>query len=155
MLRQILLGILRFCVDVVSFLLVVLAFTVGATIGAQAGTPSAPHAVGTAVCVAGASGAAPTATLTWPAPTTNTDGTPIATPLTYQLYQGTTSGGETEVATAITATSDIINTGLLDSTTYYFEITVTDANGNVSARSNEVCKTFPAGVPNTVTVTIT
>jgi len=117
--------------------------------------PSVPHLAGAATCVAGTSGAAPTATLTWTAPTTNTDGSAIATPLSYNLWQGTSSGGETQVATGITSTTDTINTGLADSTTAYFEIVVVDAHGNMSAKSNEVCKSFPAGVPNAVTITVT
>jgi hypothetical protein len=136
------------------FLLTVLAVAVTGTTSA-ASVPAAPHFVGAATCVNGASGAAPAATLSWTAPTTNTDGSPIATPLTYTLYQGTTSGGEVSVATGITATTDTINTGLADSATYYFEVVVVDAHGNQSAKSNEVCKVFPAGVPNSVTITIT
>lgn len=108
-----------------------------------------------AACVTGTSGVAPTATLTFVAPTTNTDGTPIATPLTYTLYQGTTSGGEIQAATGITGSPITLNTGLADSATYYWYITVTDAHGTKSANSNEVCKAFPAGVPGTVTITVT
>ena len=36
-------------------------------------------------CIAGAKGAAPSATITFTAPTTNTDGTPITLPLTLSL----------------------------------------------------------------------
>jgi beta-galactosidase len=108
-----------------------------------------------ATCATGTAGAAPVATLTFTAPTTNTDGTPIATPLTYILLQGTTSGGEVQAASGITGSPVTINTGLADSTTYYFEVEVVDAHGTKSAPSNEVCKAFPAGVPGTITITIT
>lgn len=106
-------------------------------------------------CVSGASGAAPTATLTSVLPTTNTDGSPVATPLTLSVYQGTTSGGEAKVQSGITTTTLTINTGLVDGATYYWEEQVTDAHGTNSSLSNEVCKQFPNGVPGTVTITVT
>lgn len=106
-------------------------------------------------CVVGTGGVAPSATLSFTTPTANTDGTAIATPLTYNLYQGTSSGGETKVASGITGSPVTINTGLLDGTSYYFYIVVVDAHGTSSANSNEVCKTFPNGIPNTVVITIT
>ncbi len=105
-------------------------------------------------CVVGKSGVAPTATLTFTAPTTNTDGTPIATPLTYELFQGTASGQETLVATDLTGSPISVTTGLADGETLYWFIKVMDAHGTTSAPSNEVCKTFPAGTPSTVTITI-
>jgi hypothetical protein len=124
-----------------------------ATLLALAFLSIAAHAAPT--CTVGAAGVAPIATLTFTAPTQNTDGTPIATPLTYSVYQGTTSGGEVKVGTAASSSPVIINTGLADGSTFYFYITVTDAHGTVSAPSNEGCKTFPAGVPGTVIITLT
>jgi predicted phage tail protein len=106
-------------------------------------------------CVMGVAGVAPTATLTFTAPTTNTDGTPIATPLTYEVFEGSTSGGEALAAKGLAGSPITVNTGLKDNTTVYFYVEVVDANGNASAPSNEVCKTFPAAVPSTVTITVT
>lgn len=106
-------------------------------------------------CVAGTKGATPTATITFTAPTTNSDGTPISTPLTYLLFQGTASGAEVKVNTPVTGSPATITTGLQDNTTIYFYLVVVDANGFNSVPSNEVCKTFPAGVPGAVTITIT
>lgn len=106
------------------------------------------------VCVVGKSGVAPTATLTFTAPTKNTDGTPVATPLTYELFQGTASGQETLVATDLTGSPISVTTGLADGETLYWFIKVMDAHGTTSAPSNEVCKTFPAAVPSSVTITI-
>lgn len=105
-------------------------------------------------CVQAASGKAPAATLTFTAPTQNTDGTAIATPLSYTLYQGTASGQETKVATALTGSPIHLTTGLQDATTYYWYLTVTDAKGQTSAPSNEACMAFPPGVPMTVTITV-
>jgi hypothetical protein len=113
----------------------------------------AAHAAPT--CTAGVAGVAPVATLSFTAPTQNTDGTPIATPLTYNVFQGTTSGGEVKVGSAAAGSPIVINTGLAYGTTFYFYITVTDAHGTSSAPSNEGCKTFPAGVPGTIVITLT
>lgn len=115
----------------------------------------APLAHAAPTCVAGAQGTAPTATLSFLAPTTNTDSTPIATPLSYELFQGTAPGGETLAASGIVASPITVNTGITDGTTVYWYLVVKDAHGTLSANSNEVCKSFPLGVPATVTITIT
>lgn len=106
-----------------------------------------------ATCVTGASGVAPTATLTFTAPTTNTDSSPIATPLTYTLFQGTAPGAEVKIASGLAGSPVTINTGLTDAATFYWYIEVVDAKGNISAASNEVCKIFPPGIPSTVVLT--
>lgn len=119
--------------------------------------PAAPlyHAAGGAEsCVAGAQNVAPVATLTFTPPTTNLDGTPVVTPLTYNLYESTTSGAEAKVATGITASPYVIDTGIKGGTTVYFELTAVDANGNESPRSNEACKTFPVSPPNSFVITV-
>lgn len=104
-------------------------------------------------CVVGAKGAAPTASLTFTAPVTNADGTPVTGPLTYNLYQGTASGAEVKVATALAGSPITVSTGITSSTTYYWYVTAVNAGGE-SAASNEGCKTFPASPPGTVTITI-
>lgn len=106
-------------------------------------------------CVVGKVGLAPAATLTFTAPTTNTDGTPIATPLTYDLFEGTSPSALYPVAKGLTGSPVTVDTGLKDGTTVYFDLTVVDAHGTMSAPSNVVCKTFPSAVPGTVTITIT
>lgn len=113
-----------------------------------------PFAAQAQTCVTGASGTTPTASITFTLPTTNTDGTAVVSPLTFNLYQSTTSGGETKVASALKGSPITVTTGLAPKTTVFFKISVTDANGQESALSNEVCKTFPASVPGSVTITI-
>ena len=108
-----------------------------------------------ATCVVGAKGTAPTASLVFTAPTLNTDTTPIAGPVSYNLYQSTSTGTEVKVASALKGSPVAVTTGLLDSVTFYWKITAVDANGTESALSNEVCKSFPAGVPGAVTITVT
>lgn len=67
----------------------------------------------------------------------------------YNLYRGTTAGGEstTPVATGITATS-YTNTGLTNGATYYYKVKAVNSSG-ASAYSNEASATptAPAGVP--------
>jgi hypothetical protein len=112
-------------------------------------------ALAQSACVQGAAGTAPVATIAFTAPTTNTDGTAISTPLTYNLYMGTATGTETKIASGATGSPIAVNTGLKPAATYYFQVTVVDAHGVESPRSNEVCKAFPASTPSTVVITIT
>lgn len=106
--------------------------------------------------VVGLSGVAPVATINFPAVTVNTDGSAIAAPVTYNLYQGTAAGTETKVASNLVAgTANAVKTGLLPNTTAYFFITAVDANGNEGGHSNEACKSFPNVVPGTTTITVT
>src|SRR5271155_5814168 len=81
--------------------------------------------------------AGPTATLTWVAPTSYSDGTPIPSTvtLTYNIYQGTSATTLGKVATGVTAIPDAISTGLSDGQTYYFAVTAVAA-GLEGAQSN-------------------
>ena len=91
-----------------------------------------------------------TRTLTWQAPTTNTDGTP-AVVATYAMYRSS-DGGVTFVkqlplipGTTLTYTDPNVPTG-----EFCYEVTASNANGE-SARSNRVCFSVPAAVPNAPT----
>jgi fibronectin type 3 domain-containing protein len=107
-------------------------------------------------CVPGTPGAAPVATLTFAAVTTNTDGTAIAAPVSYNLYQGPTATSLTMVSgTLKPGTGNTISTGLTAGLTYYWAITAVDANGVEGAKSAVVCKSFPKAVPGVTTITIT
>ena len=95
------------------------------------------------------------ATLTWDAPTTNADGTPLTDLAGYKIYYGTSPGnyitpidagcspcssscpgtGQTTVCTYIVQN--------LTPGTYYFAITAYDTEGNMSMYSNEISKTVP------------
>jgi hypothetical protein len=98
---------------------------------------------------------APTATLTWTAPTTYSDGTtiPSSVTLTYNIYQGISATSLVKVATGVTAVTSSINTGLADGTTYYWAVTAV-AGGLEGAQSNVGTKTFAAVAPGTVTLTV-
>ena len=56
----------------------------------------------TPTCYVAKSGVAPVATITFTPPTKNTDGTDITGTLTYDLFWGTSSGGEKLLTSAIT-----------------------------------------------------
>lgn len=107
-------------------------------------------------CAVGLAGVAPTASLSFPAVTVNTDGSPIATPVTYNLYQGTASGAEVKIASALVAGSaNTIKTGLSANTTFYWYVTAVDSTSSEGAPSNEGCKIFAKVVPGTTTITVT
>src|SRR5262249_26786969 len=57
----------------------------------------------------------------------------------YNVYRGTSSGGEVAVATGISGTS-FLDTGLTLGTKYYYQVTSFDA-GAESARSSEITAT--------------
>lgn len=107
-------------------------------------------------CATGVKGAPPTASITFTAPTTNADGSPIVAAsesLTYNLYQGTASGAEVKVASGLVGSPIAVSTGITSSNTYYWYVTVSNSGGE-SAPSNEGCKMFPTSPPGTVTITI-
>jgi hypothetical protein len=106
-------------------------------------------------CATGAPGVAPQATLTFAAITTNSDGTPIAAPVTYNLYQGASATTLAKVATALVPGANTVKTGLTANSTAYFAVSVSDALGTEGPQSNVACKSFPKSVPGTVTITIT
>ena len=89
----------------------------------------------------GGDGGTENATLSWDAPTTNTDETELTDLAGYKVYYGTTSGvydNVIDVADVTTYTLTDISPG-----TYYFAVTAYDDGGNESDYSNEVSKTIP------------
>lgn len=98
---------------------------------------------------------APTATLSWTAITTYTDGTtiPSSCPVTYNIYQGTTATTLTKVASGVTTLTSSISTGLTDGNTYFWAVTGVACTIE-GAQSNVGSKAFAAGIPGTVTLTV-
>jgi hypothetical protein len=93
----------------------------------------------TTVTVAAASG---NATLSWSAPTTNTDGTPVITLAGYHVYYGMTQGALTKsVAVNGAGTTSYEITGLTTGT-WYFAITADAADGAESTKSAIGSKTI-------------
>jgi outer membrane protein assembly factor BamB len=74
-------------------------------------------------------------------------------PITYSVYRSTTSGGETLLTSALSATSYVDGT-VTNGITYYYEVTATNAAGE-SGRSSEASAkpTTPATLPGAPTLT--
>jgi hypothetical protein len=97
------------------------------------------------------------ATLTWAAPTLNTDGSTLANLAGYKLYYGANSANlinNVQVANPAATTSVIDK---LTSGTWYFAVTAYNAAGVESGYSNVVSKaiTVPAPTVQSQTVTVT
>lgn len=67
------------------------------------------------------------AILTWSAPTTNVDGTPLTTLAGYKVYYGTTPGAYTSIVVGNVSSYQIA--GLANGQTYYFTVTAYDTYG--------------------------
>lgn len=103
--------------------------------------------------------AAPTATVTWGAPTANTDGSAITGAITYTVYMG--GAGVSPLTTiaqsATPSTKTVISTGLVAGTTVCFAVKATVAAID-SAQTAPVClalaaTTLTPSPPSKVTVT--
>ncbi|RJR17223.1 MAG: fibronectin type III domain-containing protein [Nitrospiraceae bacterium] len=84
--------------------------------------------------------------LSWTAPTTNADDTPLTDLGGFNIYYGTAPGSYSQSIDAGNVTTyqvDNLSTGV----TYYFVTTAYDTSGNESGYSNETSKTIP--VPDT------
>ena len=81
--------------------------------------------------------------LTWNAPTTNADGTPISNFVgAYRIHYGSSTGNYTQTIN-LTDTNSVVTylvTNLTDNQVYYFVVTAVNTLGNESAYSNEVSK---------------
>lgn len=93
------------------------------------------------------------ANLSWQAPATNTDGSPIANLAGYKVHIGTSSGNYSQHIDVGNTTS-YSTSSLIDGSTYYFAVTAYDASKVESPYSNEASKTF-AALPTSYTITAT
>lgn len=77
-------------------------------------------------------------TVTWEAPTTNEDGSPLTDLAGYKVYYGTDSNSYQSVVDV----GDVLTYSLigLDEGTYYIAVTAYDTSANESDYSNEVSK---------------
>ena len=78
------------------------------------------------------------AILSWYAPKTNADGTPLTDLAGYKVYYGPSSGNYTQTIDVGNATAIQIDS--LAAGTWYFAVTAYDSSGNESTFSNEVTK---------------
>lgn len=89
------------------------------------------------------------ATLSWNAPTTYTDGTPLTNLSGYRIYTGSASGSYSQNIDVGNTTSYTLSS-LNDATTYYFAVTAYDASGDVSGFSSQVSYTTPAATTSSL-----
>ena len=89
----------------------------------------------------GGGGGTENATLSWDAPTTNTDGTELTDLAGYKVYYGTSSGVYDNVIDVAEGTTYTLTD--ISPATYYFAVTAYDEGENESDYSNEVSKTIP------------
>jgi hypothetical protein len=82
-----------------------------------------------------------TATLSWVAPTTNSDNTQLDDLSAFRIYYGTSSSSLTSVIDVVADgnTDGFIVSGLAKGT-YYFKVSALDSSGVESTQSNEVSK---------------
>lgn len=80
-------------------------------------------------------------TLSWDAPTTNTDGTPLTDLAGYKVYCGQAAGVYDSPLDAGNVLSYRVSDSLAVDGTYFCAATAYDTSGNESTYSNEV--TFP------------
>jgi hypothetical protein len=92
--------------------------------------------------------------LSWTAPTTNADGTPLTDLAGYMVYYGTASQMYTTTVDVGLTTSAVLS-GLAEGTTYYFTATAYDTSANESARSKEVSYLVPVASGDTTPPTVT
>jgi len=111
------------------------------TISVSNGTASASLALFTITVQAGTTGSA---TLSWTAPTTRTDGSPLTNLAGYNIYYGTTQGTyPNTIAVTNPSLTTYVVTNLQAGVTYYFVIAAYDATGLESAYTNVGSTTIP------------
>ena len=82
------------------------------------------------------------ATLTWAAPTENTDGSAITGLTGFHIYYGTSQGALTQVIDVPSVTTTTYAIEQLDPGTYYFAVTAYNVEGAESAPSSIGSKTI-------------
>ena len=91
---------------------------------------------------ASASSATGSASLSWTAPTENTDGTPITGLAGYYIYYGTSANALTMTVTVSDATATSYVVDGLTPGTYYFAVVAYNAEGMDSGESNIASKSI-------------
>ena len=82
------------------------------------------------------------ATLTWTAPTQNTDGSPLTNLAGYHIYYGTSAGSLSNMVAVSTAGATTYTIGNLSAATWYFGVKSYTTSGNESGLSNVGSKTI-------------
>ena len=97
--------------------------------------------------------AAPSAIISWTAPTTYVNGTPLpATGIGYNIYQGLQGAAKTKVGST-TSLTYTVSTGLVPGTTVCFQVSTT-LGTDESVLSNEACKPLPPSLSEPINLII-
>jgi Putative Ig domain len=94
------------------------------------------------ITVTGATPTTGTATVSWVAPTKNSDGTPLTDLAGFRIYFGTNSESLTQVVRVSNAQATSYVVSGLTSGTWYFAVTSYGSDGSESARSTVASKTI-------------
>jgi len=90
-------------------------------------------------------------TLTWTAPTTNADGSPLTDLHGYEVYRSTSPTGTfTQINTTDVQTTSYTDTSVTNGVTYYYKVTCADTGGNESVKSsvsNAATPSAPTSTP--------
>ncbi len=82
--------------------------------------------------------------LSWTAPTTNTDGSALTDLLGYEIYRSTSATGTyTQVNISNVQTASYTDTTVSNGNTYYYKITAADSGGNESVKSTVSSAVIP------------
>lgn len=86
--------------------------------------------------------------LSWTAPTTNTDGSPLTDLASFNIYRGTRVGGPyNRIATVAATVTSYTDNSTVEGLNCYV-VTAVDARNNESAPSNEACKAIDTLAPS-------
>lgn len=120
---------------------------------AQTSDPTTPSAVSSPA----AQGVAPTQiSLTWTAPTTNTDGSSLTDLAGYYIYRSTTAGfapSQANLLANIGLSSSYVDSTISFGTIYYYHIRPVDKSGNVNTTSTQVSAQGINGTGSIVQIT--
>jgi hypothetical protein len=96
------------------------------------------------------------ATVSWNAPTTNTDGTPLTNLASYRVVYGTSSSSLTRSLSVSDPTARSVTVGSLSPATWYFAVKVVNTAGVESSNSNLASKAVAGGTAaRTASVSVT
>lgn len=88
-----------------------------------------------------------TATLTWTAPTTRTDGSPLSAVASYNVYRGTSATTLTKLATVTAPATGYVDSAAINGATNYYAVSAVDSAGNEGPQSNVASKAVPLAPP--------
>lgn len=90
---------------------------------------------------------AATANLTWEAPTTNSDGSPLTDLASYKIYREVNGDGNFALLAGVAEPTTTYSDTTLSDGVFCYYVTAVDDTGNESGPSNTACKTIDTILP--------